>query len=159
MHFPAGTMRSSRLLLIAVLLAGCDSATSANELDQLAVARARWLAQGGDAYTYLLTRECLCVLSGREVSVSVVNGQVVSATDPSSQLAVESALLSYLQTVPDLFDLIDDAILRDVAAFMVTYDATYGYPTRIEIDYSAAVADDEISFTARDLSLSHAIAR
>lgn len=147
------------MLLLALVLTGCDSATGPNELDQLAEARARWLAQGGDSYSYQLTRECLCVLSGREITVTVENGQVVAAADASSQLAVESAFLSYLQTVPDLFDLIDDAILRQVAAFTVSYDAIYGYPTRIEIDYSAATADDEISFTARDLSLSHAIAR
>ncbi|HEV8599216.1 MAG TPA: DUF6174 domain-containing protein [Gemmatimonadales bacterium] len=152
-------MPKSWLLLLAVALAACDSATGPNELDQLAGARARWQAQGGDSYTYQLIRECLCVLSGREISVTVENGQVVAATESDSQLAVESALLSYLQTVPDLFDLIDDAILRKVAAFMVSYDAIYGYPTRIEIDYSAAVADDEISFTARNLSLSQTTAR
>jgi uncharacterized protein DUF6174 len=152
-------MTKPRWLWFALLLSACDSTTGPHAVDQLADARARWLAQGGDSYTYVLTRDCLCVLSGREISVTVENGQVVAATDAVSQLAVESAFLSYLQTVPDLFDLIDDAILRDVAAFMVSYDGTYGYPTRIEIDYSAAVADDEISFTASNLSLSQSLSQ
>lgn len=147
------------LLCLATGLWACDAATGPNDLDALAGARDRWLAQGGDSYTYQLTRECLCVLSGRELTVTVENGQVVSATDAGAQSAVEMALFSYLQTVPDLFDLIDDAIRRGVAAFMVSYDPIYGYPTRIEIDYSAAVADDEISLTARDLTLAQATYR
>jgi hypothetical protein len=146
-------------LWLALLLGACDSPTGPHAVDQLAEARARWLSQGGDSYTYLLSRDCLCVLSGSEVTVTVENGQVVAATEAGSQLAVESAFLIYLKTVPDLFDLIDDALLRDVAVFMVSYDATYGYPTRIEIDYSAATADDEISFTASNLSLSPTAAR
>lgn len=152
-------MRQTWLALPILLLAACDSPTAPNEPAQLADARALWQTQGSDSYTYELTRECFCVLSGRQVSVTVENGAVVSAEYTDSKNPVESAQLSYLQTVPDLFDLIDDALARKVASFMASYDQIYGYPTHIEIDYSASTADDEISFTARDLSLSQSTAR
>jgi hypothetical protein len=152
-------MRSAWLLLLTLLLAACDSPTAPNELDQLADARARWQTQGSDSYSYELTRECFCVLSGRRVTVTVEHGAVVAAEYVDSKNPVEAALLSYLQTVPDLFDLIEDVLIRKVASFMASYDPNYGYPTHVEIDYSATAADDEITFTARDLQLSGAAER
>jgi len=152
-------MLSKALPLLVLLLAACESPTAPDELDRLAEARVLWQTQGSDSYTYELTRACFCVLSGRRVNVTVENGAVVAAEYADSKAAVESALLSYLQTVPDLFDLVDDALIRKVASFMTSYDPIYGYPTQIEIDYSATIADDEVSFTARNLQLTSAAGR
>jgi uncharacterized protein DUF6174 len=148
-------MRRACLPLL-ILFAACDSPTAPDELQQLADARALWQAQGGDSYTYELTRQCFCVLSGRRVTVTVEHGAVVGAEYADLKTPVEAALLTYLQTVPDLFDLIEDAQTRKVASFMASYHAIYGYPTHFEIDYSATTADDEITFTARDLQLTSA---
>ena len=86
------------------------------------------------------------------MAVSVSNGSVVYAEYVDSRSAVEQALLTYVLTVPDLFDLIQDALDRKAAYLGVSYDPIYGYPTRIEVDYSANVVDDEVVMSARDLT-------
>lgn len=153
-------MSSRRLFLATLLLAaaGCADVTSPGEQGQLDAARARWHAQGSDSYTVELTRGCFCVLGGRRMTVTVKHGAVVGADYLDSGGPVETALLTYIPTIPDLFDLIQDALDRRPASFLAIYDPTYGYPTRVEIDFSASVADDELAITARDLLLDRSVA-
>lgn len=147
-------MLKFRTLPLALLvLAACDSATGPSERTTLAQARARWAAQGGENYTVELTRSCECILAGRRMLVTVQNGSVASAEYFESGDPVAGAELSYVPTVEDLFDLIEDALAQPAAAFLATYDEQYGYPTRIEIDPSATTADDEVSWSVRDLVL------
>lgn len=148
-----------RLFFSALLLAaaGCADATAPGEQGQLDAARARWRAQGSESYTVEINRGCFCVLGGRRMTVTVVNGAVVEADYLDSGGPVESALLTYIPTIPDLFDLIQDALTRQPASFLAMYDPTYGYPTRIEIDYSASAADDELAITATGLVVSRSI--
>ena len=146
-------MRRLGLLTLAFALGACQSLTGPGDREQLSQARARWREKGSGDYSFEINRGCFCVLAGRRVAVTVQGGAVVSAEYLDSNQPVEATLLAYVPTVPDLFDLIDDAINRNAVSFVASYDPTYGYPTSIEIDYSATTADDEISFTARDLTL------
>ncbi len=142
------------LALLTLLLAGaaCEAPTAPGELDNLAAARARWNTQSGPTYSYKVNRSCECVLGGRLMAVTVVKGSVTAAEYLDSGSAVELALLTYVLTVPDLFDLIQDALDRKAAYLAVSYDPIYGYPTRIEIDYSANAVDDEVIMSARELT-------
>ncbi len=144
-------LRFGAVFLLGLAAAGCAAPTAPGDRGLLAEARARWQAQGNDSYTYELNRGCFCVLGGRQVQVTVKAGAVTWAEDRDSGLAVEQTLLSYLPTIPDLFDLIQDALDRQVASFWVEYDPTYGYPTLIQIDYSATTENDEIAYSARGL--------
>jgi hypothetical protein len=92
------------------------------------------------------------------MTVTVRNGAVIGADYLDSGGPVETALLTYIPTIPDLFDLIQDALNQKPASFLAIYDPTYGYPTRIEIDFSASVADDELVITARDLLIDRSTA-
>jgi Family of unknown function (DUF6174) len=142
------------LALLTLLVAGaaCETTTAPAEGDNLAAARALWNAKGASSYSYKVNRSCDCVLGGSLMTVTVVNGSVISAEYVDSRLAVDQALLTYVLTVPDLFDLIQDALDRKAAYLAVTYDPIYGYPTHIEIDYSANTMDDEMVLTARELT-------
>ena len=153
MRFP------SRLLLSVLLLAaaGCSDVTAPGELGQLDAARARWNAQGSASYSVEINRGCFCVLGGRRMTVTVKNGAVVAADYLDSGDPVETALLTYIPTILDLFDLIQDALNRKPASFLAVYDPTYGYPTRIELDYSASVADDELAITASNLLIDRSV--
>jgi hypothetical protein len=147
------------LVALPLALLACESPTGPDQRGELETARALWQAHGGGWYTMQLSRECFCVLSGRQIEISVENGSVVWAQYADSKSPVENAWFAYLQTVPDLFDLIDDAITRKAASLTVSYDPVYGYPTRIAVDYSATVADDEETYTASDLTLGQAVHR
>ena len=149
------TARPRILFLLAAGLtaASCAAPTAPGEHGELVEAKARWHAQGSDSYSFELNRGCFCVLGGRRLTVTVRDGAVVGADYLDSGGPVDKALLTYVPTVPDLFDLIQDALDRKVAWFSADYDPTYGYPTRIEVDYSADAVDDEIAITARDLQV------
>jgi hypothetical protein len=148
-------------LLLAVLFtaAGCEAPTAPGRLDNLVAARARWSAQGAEAYTYEINRSCFCVLGGRRMTVTVQNGAVSGAEYLDSGTAVEAALLTYVPTIPDLFDLIERALEGSPAYFFASYDSGYGYPTRIEIDRSANAIDDEEAISARNLVVTGTRAR
>ena len=154
-----GMMLRPWLVALPLALLACESPTGPDARGQLETARANWEAHGGAWYTFRLSRECFCVLSGRQIELSVENGSVTWAQYTDSKSPVENAWFAYLQTVPDLFDLIDDAITRKAASLAVSYDPIYGYPTKISVDYSATVADDEETYTASDLTLGQAVHR
>ena len=150
-------MPRSWLLALTLALGACESPMAPDPRAELEAARALWAAHGGGWYSFTLSRECFCVLSSRPIDITVENGAVAWAQYGDSKTPVETAWLSYLQTVPDLFDKIDDAITRKAASLSTTYDPIYGFPSRIAIDYSATTADDEESFTTSDFTLGHAI--
>jgi len=141
------------LLVALLLLAGmaCEAPTAPGERDSLEAARARWRALGSQSYSYEVNRSCFCLLGGRRMTVTVQAGVVTAAEFQDSGAGVEAALLSYVPTVDDLFDLIEDALARNASYFSALYDPGYGYPTRIEIDYSSSTTDDELAISARDL--------
>ena len=137
--------------LAALWTAACESPVAPGDRDSLAEAKARWRTNGAVAYQYELNRSCFCILAGRWMNITVDPGGVLFAEFVDPRAGVEAALLSYVPTVPDLFDLIEDALDRRAAYFSAEYDPVYGYPTRIEIDYSSAAADDELAISARGL--------
>jgi len=144
-------MRFGALLLLGLAVAGCEGPTAPGDRDLLSEARARWRAQNQDSYSVELSRSCFCLLGGRSMRLTVKGGAVVAAEFTDSGSPVDEALLTYIPTVPDLFDLIQDALDRRAASFWAEYDPSFGYPTRIEIDYSATTADDEVAYSARGL--------
>jgi|KBSSwiStaDraftv2_1062776.scaffolds.fasta_scaffold28823_5 hypothetical protein len=145
--------RRSFLPAALLLLAGmaCEAPTAPGERDSLEAARTRWRALGSQSYTYDVNRSCFCLLGGRRMMVTVQAGQVTAAEFQDSGAGVEPALLSYVPTIADLFDMIEDALNRHASYFSAEYDPSYGYPTRIEIDYSSSATDDEVAISARDL--------
>lgn len=147
-------MSKLSVVSLTLLLAGgaCGAPTAPSDADSLAAARARWNAQSGPSYSYQVDRSCECVLGGRRMTVTVSRGAVISAEYVDSGSPVDAALLGYVLTVPDLFDMIQDALDRKAAYLAVTYDPIYGYPTRIQVDYSANAVDDEMTLNVRNLT-------
>lgn len=150
---PYAPVMSNRVILLACVLAllGCGAPTAPTPQDELVQARARWEEQKLESYRFELTRSCYCVLGGRSMTVTVEQDEVAAAEYTDSGAAIERELLSYVPTVPDLFDLIADGLSRPMARFVASYDPVAGYPTRIQLDYSAAAVDDEMTIVVRNL--------
>ena len=72
--------------------------------------------------------------------MNLVGGPVDDDTRQSVPLTVEA-----------LFAKVGDA-LAGADALTVTYDGVLGYPTRIEIDWTRNVTDDETAFEVRDFT-------
>lgn len=146
--------RHKLVLLALVAAAACEAPTAPGDRDSLLAARARWQARGGTSYSFEITRSCFCLLGGRRMAVTVRNGAVSGAEYLDSGGPVEFALLTYVPTVPDLFDQIESALDQRAAYFFASYDPNYGFPTRIEIDPSANAIDDEVAISVRNLQVS-----
>ena len=153
--FSANRVKRVRLHWVAAGLwlaaLGCGSPTAPDQRAELEQARARWAKQGGLSYSYVLERGCFCLLAGRRIGITVENGAVIGAEYLDSRDTVKQPLLVYMLTVPDLFDVIADALDARVASLSVSYDPIYGYPSHLAIDYSATTADDELALTASAL--------
>lgn len=164
--------RKSIALPVAVaslLLAGCGSSDGMlspfgrNLVEaRLNAAEQRWLQRTPGAYRITESRSCECpseVAAPMVVSVTTLMGYPTGPVmewlndvryESDGSLVPEQYRPAAL-TVQELFALIRDALDRHAARLDVEYDAQYGYPTTISIDYDAQMVDDEITIRARDL--------
>ena len=133
---------------LVLFAAGCgitDNESDDNEMD-LRVAEQRWLRSGVQDYQIVVQYLCFCGYV-RPVRLTVRSGNIVSRVDAESGEPVPPQG-SHIGAVPDLFTLVREAIEQDAYSLTVTYDATYGFPTQINIDYIGNAIDDELHVSA-----------
>lgn len=138
----AGVNRTRRRLralpaALLVALAGCGITETEvpGAAYDLARGEALWDAAGPSSYDLLVEYHCYCPPTG--VVRAEVRDGVLVATDPPG---------STPPTVPELFDLIAEALRAQAAEVRVTYHATLGYPVQLWIDRSRLVADEEFGY-------------
>lgn len=149
---------ASCLLAIALVASGClgDRDSPENDYAQQAAlveSQQRWQASGVVSYDYYLRKICFCPGGdGREVLISVRDGVIdrIRYADSGDELSADH-YASY-ETVPDLFEWIQQAIDRSADSIQAEYDPSLGYPTFVFTDDSAGIADDEFQVDARDLT-------
>ncbi|BAY65230.1 hypothetical protein NIES22_53330 [Calothrix brevissima NIES-22] len=129
-----------------------QSATIANsQLKQLTANRQLWKKQNIRNYRYTFSRSCFCApKASGPISVTVRKGRSISLTDATGK-PVERELFQQYDTVPKLFNIIEDAIAKKASNLTVQYDPKLGYPTQINIDYNSQIADEEIYLTVENL--------
>lgn len=133
------------LLLCLAIAAGCSVVGPEDERRQdLDDARDLWASRDLHAYEYRYTHQCGECLPAfaRTYDVRVVNDVVVTVTDAETGAVPPEHYDP--RSVPELFDLIDDAIGR-AFVLRVEYDDAVGYPRVISVDYEEQVADDEFA--------------
>jgi hypothetical protein len=100
-------------------------------------ARELWKAKGPRSYRFELRRQCFCV-PGKGVTV-VVRGDRIATYPPG---------LKSVASVPRLFRAIQQAIDDEVVQLDVSY-GTRGVPTKIYVDRSKYIADEETGYTTK----------
>ncbi len=106
----------------------------------------RWMAQNILNYRYVLENRCFCVAEVRQpVQIEVRNGQMRSIKTYDGGRSVNEEYFEKYDTIPKLFDLIRASVDRKAAKISVDYDLKLGFPTRIFIDLSENIADEEIN--------------
>jgi hypothetical protein len=140
-------MKKIILLALTLILAAC-SAGASGELDQNIQ---KWEQANVSHYRYTLFVSCFCafmedmpltieVKDDQVVSITRADGSLVEPGDPSLEIYT-----SY-STIDNIFSKLQADINGGADEVIVTYDATYGYPVTIAIDYIKDAIDDEISF-------------
>ena len=130
------------ILIFSLALSACGQKT------EMAKNREKWDAQNIRHYTFELTVSCFCPFTDiMPIVVEVEDGKIVSITDNAGQ-AVEGEFSQYIEeaaTIERLFDLAAQN-LSEADQVEVTYDAQFGYPSAIKVDFIKMAVDDEISY-------------
>lgn len=113
-----------------------------------------WNKQNISNYRYTLSNSCFCLPDARgPVIIEVRNGQTTSITSVETGQPVNPEFFNNYNTIPKLFNLIQDAINRRADRLDVDYNARLGYPTQISVDYSFQIADEEIYLTIENFQV------
>lgn len=141
-------LRIAGLAALAVAMS-CRDAVSPQQrqITDLEAAHQRWQARNLHTYAFTLQRSCFCV-NVHLLYVAVLSDRVGGVFDLETGEFVD---LQFGETVDDLFTFIQNAIDRHASVIRAKYDATNGFPTEIEYDGAAMIADDEISFRISDV--------
>jgi uncharacterized protein DUF6174 len=140
------------LAALPLLVSACENPFITDARDELADARSRWARNGRSSYAYTVARSCFCGDIG-PMRVSVLEGVVVSRVYTETGQPVPADRHTDLDTVEELFELLEDALDEDPADFEASYDGLFGYPASAFIDYSANVADEEDGFVVTDFTI------
>ncbi|MBD2355028.1 hypothetical protein H6G41_10400 [Tolypothrix sp. FACHB-123] len=117
--------------------------------------RRLWEKQNIVNYRYTFSNGCFCIPDARgPVVIEVRNGKTRSITSVETGLRVTNPeYFENYNTIPKLFNVIQDAIARQAFSLDVNYSARYGYPTQINIDYNAQIADEELYLTIENFQV------
>lgn len=135
---------TTRLLLLGTLVAGSSCGITGNDDADADLRRAqtRWTRSGVQDYSIVVQYLCFCAYT-RPVRITVRFGNVVSRVDAETGQPVPEAG-NHIRDVQGLFALVREAIDRDAHRLEASYDATYGFPKEIDIDYIGNAVDDEL---------------
>jgi hypothetical protein len=153
-------LRSTRALIGGALLlptlVACDSITGTDDLsrEQSRLDRNwdRFQSAAPLSYSYVVRVNCECPTGiTRPVTVWVDRGSIEYLLYEDDGSPVPLSYASSFPSAEQLFDAIQDGIDRRADLIEVDYDATYGYPTNVYIDYDRNRTDEELSLTTRGL--------
>jgi hypothetical protein len=135
------------LALLVVAISCSDAIGPGRPATDLAAARQRWRAQNLHTYAFTIQRSCFCT-NVHPLYVLVLNDAVAGVLDLETGEMVDPLLG---ETVESLFALIQNAIDRPAQLIRAEYDVAKGFPTEIEHDGAAQIADDEIVYRVSDV--------
>ena len=145
-------MKTKGLLGVALLVvvASCrDAVGPRQQIAELDAAQRHWRAQNLHTYAFTLQHTCFCG-NVHPIYVVVLSDTVAGALDLQTGTAVDPRLGG---TIDDLFAFVHNAIDQRAALIRVEYDGAKGFPTTIDYDGSAQIADDETFIRASDVHM------
>ena len=140
-------LRLAGVTLLVFAISCGDAMGPGQHVTDLEAARQRWRAQDLHTYAFTMQRSCFCV-NTRPLFVVVLSDTVAGVVDLQTGQSLDRQLG---ETVDGLFTFIQNAIARPAQKIQVTYDPTKGFPTEIDYDGAAQIADDEIFFRISDV--------
>ena len=134
------------LLAVAVSCSDAVGPTHQTTTD-LEAARELWRAQNLHTYAFTLQRSCFCG-NVHPLFVVVLSDTVAGVLDFQTGESVDRHLG---ETVDGLFTFIQNAVDRRAQLIRAEYDTVKGFPTEIDYDGAAQIADDEVFYRITDV--------
>lgn len=149
MSNPLRFIRAAAVFAIAGSLSACD-ATGPDLHDQLRsqlrAQQAVWNENGAASYSVQIERRCICAGGPYDVELEVVDGEIESGVHMESGAALTSAELAEQVTLPELFDVLEDALDRLAPVVSVSYNSTVGFIQHLRIDFDQTSTSDNLEF-------------
>jgi hypothetical protein len=146
--------RSSLALLLALGAIGTAVASarghSVTELEQLTWQHARWETHSIRDYTWTLDSVCFCTPG--PTTTQVIDGKPAATSERGSPMSTDPLDLRRAETVEDLFRQAETALGNDPSLVDISYDATYGFPSKLHVGEPPGVADAEYTTTVVSFS-------
>lgn len=124
-------------------IAGCISFSGCTDEDESEAVRQHvvWANHGITEYSYELKQGCFCDrITMLRVRVSVDDNAIVAVRDIRADTLVNTQYWSRFKTIDELFDLVQRAE-QEADVLIVEWDATYGFPTNIDIYWDNHATD------------------
>jgi hypothetical protein len=131
------------------LAMSCSDALSPEQrqIKDLETAHKLWQTRNLHTYAFTLQRSCFCGNTD-PLYVVVLNDRIGGVFDLNTGAFVD---VQSGKTIEDLFAFIQTAIDHHASVIRAEYDAASGFPTEIDYDGAAMIADDEVSFRTSDV--------
>ncbi len=139
-------MRKLTLLFIALVLSAC----SLGGKSEIQRNQQKWQDTGISHYRYNLFVGCFCTFNeDMPLIVEVKDGKLISMTYQSGKEidAANRDLFERYATIDRIFSELEADLNGKADEVTVTYDPTYGFPTKVNIDFIKNAADDEVALT------------
>ena len=141
---------------LSLVLTACSSEKiAADPLGKLAASREKWQAAKPRTYRYVYTRYCECLpQSTGPFRVTADGDSLLSVVKPGplGDSSLTPGAYAYL-AVDSVFAKIEAYLQRGVHRSEIVFDNTYGFPTDVNIDIDASMADEEYILSIRDFKI------
>ena len=140
-------MRVLLSILLGIILISCNVVNSTNEQENslLVEMKKKWSSNNTQTYAFENSRICEC-LPPYQYTVVVLNGKIVDVHfEKQEHITYESKemIIQSTRTIDELFKVLAQ-YEQTAYQFEVEYNNEMGYPSRIYIDPSKEIADEEI---------------
>lgn len=133
----------------AVLSLGACDPTGPDTRDQLRsqlrTHEEEWAENGASSYSVRIERHCLCT-DPYDVTLQIVNDEIVSGVHVFSGDALTDEELAEQLALPDLFDIVEDALDRRVPGVSVSYYPEVGFVEHLYVNYDGGATNDDVEF-------------
>jgi hypothetical protein len=143
-------------VVATLLLAACSDVLGPGEAEltvlrqRLKNAEQRWHANGPESYTVTVQRLCYCAeIDPRQVTV--IDGVVTDVRIVGAAAPIPPDQWRWYPSVEGLFAIIREAIDEPAYELELEFSDTLGYALRVEIDWDAFTADEEVTFVVSSL--------
>jgi hypothetical protein len=153
--------RISASLIALAIIFGCGKTDKyGTERSKLSDAKARWeRAHTSNVTGYFCNYRlmCFCVFT-EPVQMTVSADSIVSIKEIQTRNVLPDSDFVYFWTVEKWFDWIGTTLDKNPYSASIQYDATFGYPRDIYVDFEAGIADDETRLNIDSLRLVYRVA-
>ncbi len=141
-------MKKILLIALVLILAACSTGGGEFSSNQQI-----WKNANITHYRFQLNIGCFCAFRDKmPLTIEVQDGEIISITTPDGNAITQSdpnyEYFSKYATIDRLFTELEAVQNGKADEVTVTYDATYGFPAAINIDFIRNAVDDELSLSA-----------